>query len=139
MAQIHFTRMRLQANTLIRGAQYISEDDVARLIGDIINEANAVVHLTPPDDMPIEKLNSFAKGLAVEEILDAIKQYKEGDADKALDIFYAKCSAGLATNEVAHSAVTEALADLSGKENMFQAMRYAEDVDILTRMLKNQP
>ena len=138
MAQIYYARMHLQANTLIRGAQYISEEDVARLIGDIINEANALVHLTPPAEVPVTELKSFAKGVAIDKIMTCIKEFKEDGANEALDIFYAKCSAGLAANDVVRSAVEESLADLSGKDNMFNAMKYAEDVEILERMLKKQ-
>ena len=136
MAQIYYTRMHLQANTLIRGVQYISEEDVARLIGDIINEANALVHLTPPDEVPVSELQSFAKRIAVDKIMTCIKEFKEDGSSKALEIFYTKCSAGLAANDVVRSAVEESLADLSGKDNMFNAMKYADDVEILTRMLK---
>ena len=138
MAQIYYTRMHLQANTLIRGAQYISEEDVARLIGDIINEANALVHLTPPAEVPVSELKSFAKGVAVDKIMTCIKEFKEDGSNEALEIFYAKCSAGLAANNVVRSAVEESLADLSGKDNMFNAMKYADDVEILTKMLKQQ-
>lgn len=136
MAQLYYNRMHLQANTLIRGAQYISEEDVARLIGDIINEANTLVHLTPPDEVPVSELQSFAKGVAVDKIMTCIKKFKDSDSNKALEIFYAKCSAGLAANDDVRSAVEESLAELSGKDNMFNAMKYAEDVEILTRMLR---
>jgi hypothetical protein len=136
LGQMHYARMHLQANTLVRGAEFISEVDVGRMIENIIDEANMLVNLTPPDDVPHDELQSFANGLAVEEIMNAVKNFKEGNANDALDIFYKKCSNGLASNPLARSAFAEVLGGLSGKDNMFEAMKYAEDVDILTRMLK---
>lgn len=136
LGQMHYARMHLQANTLVRGAQFISEVDVGRMIENIIEEANTLVHLTPPDDVPDDELQSFANGLAVEEIMTAVKNFTEVDANDALEIFYKKCSEGLASNPYARSAVAGVLGGLSGKDNMFNAMKYAEDVDILTRMLK---
>lgn len=136
LGQMHYARMHLQANTLVRGAEFISAVDVGRMIENIIDEANTLVNLTPPDDVPDDELQSFANGLAVEEIMNAVKNFKEGNANDALDIFYKKCSNGLASNPLARSAFAEVLGGLSGKDNMFEAMKYAEDVDILTRMLK---
>jgi hypothetical protein len=136
LAQMHYARIHLQANTLVRGAQFISEVDVGRMIENIIDEANTLVNLTPPDDVPDDELQSFANGLAIEEIMNAVKKFKEGNASDTLEIFYKKCSEGLTTNPSARSAVAEVLGGLSGKDNMFEAMKYAEDVDILTRMLK---
>ncbi len=135
MAQFYYNRMYLLASTLVKNSQFISEDDVGRLIGDIINDANALVHLTPPESVPVSDLKSFAKGLAVETILTCIKQFKDRESNDALGIFYRKCSKAVATNEIARSAVAEALGDLSGKDNMFEAIKYAEDAEILRRML----